>query len=247
MITSTNNNTLQRSNKMTKQTKETSGLTYFLNGLLVFLALAFDAIQGVIDTLIYGDLVAERFWDSPWYVLVTHWTFVIIIWGLTFYFMSRWIKRNGREHLIQVKWTKNIMKWALYAIIASVLLSLLEQLIEPTRLPQIYREYLSFKNAHGEMGFVVSLFQNVYYIFETLMVVLLVILMQLAGETWFKKQSIPWGSIGLAITWGIAHLTHGGIATLWISLFALLAGTFYVICKRHILPSYIFILLIFVI
>lgn len=226
--------------------KQTSGLTYFLMALLVFLGLAFDAIQRLIDTLIYGDLVAERIWDSPWYVLVTHWSFVIVVWGITVFLMVRWIKKSGHVDIVKMKWSPSIMKLTICAIIAGVLLTLIEQIMDPITLPQIYSEYLSFKAQHGDMGLLVSLFQTIYYLFETAMVMTLIILMQLAGQAWFKKQSIPWGSIGLAITWGIAHLTHGGIATIWISLFALMAGAFYLLSKRHLIPSYIFVLLIFI-
>jgi len=226
---------------------KTSGLNCFLKGLLCFFALGYDFLQGFIDKLIFGDAVADNFFDSPWFVLVTHWIFVIIVWTITAFLLIKWINKNSNQQLLQLKWNSSLTYLIPCAIIASVALAYLEQLIDPAMIPQIYREFLNFKADHGSMGIVVSVAQNVYYVVESCLVLLLIILMQLAGESWFKKRNIPWGAIGLLLTWGLGHLTHGGLATLWICMFALFAGVFYLLAKRHVVPSYIIILLIFII
>ncbi len=221
-----------------------------MNGLLIFLALAYDAIQRIFDELIFGDKMVASFFSNPWYIKVTHWGgFVILIWSLTVYLMYKWMMTDQDSIGINLKVNKNL-KWLIpVAVMASFMMALLEQMMEPNILPQIYREYLSFVKVDESMAIVVSIFQNIYYMLETGLVILLIALMQKAGEKWFKMTRIPWGgSIGLTITWGgIAHLTHGGIATLWICLFAFLSGVFYLISKKSIWASYVFVLLIFVI
>lgn len=230
-----------------KKDKRTSGLTYFLMGLLVFLGLAFDMVQRFIDELIYGELVAQRFFDSPWFILVTHWSFVVLGWGVVITLMVKWIRKQPEAKQLNFKLQKSLLYLLPFAIVAGIVVAYLELLIEPAVLPQISREYLSFISKHGSYGNIVSIAQNIYYVVESGMIICLLALMQSAGERWFKYSKIPYCSIGLTLTWGIAHLTHGGIATIWICLVALLMGGFYVISNKNVWASYLFVLLIFVI
>lgn len=96
------------------------------------------------------------------------------------------------------------------------------------------------------MGIWVALVQNIYYIVEAVLVVLLVALMQSAGEVWFKKPSLPYGGIGLMLTWGLGHLTHGLQSGLYITAFSLVFGWLFVKAGKQWWPSFLFIWLVFV-
>lgn len=225
--------------------KKTSGITYFLKGLLVFLALGFDAIQIMIDDLIYPKLKGIPFFDKPWYALVTHWGFVIVVWTLALIYFYKWIHRQSETTKMNLKMTRQSMWLIPVAIVCSVLLAVIDGMMFGSELPQILREYRLFVRDHGSMGHLVAVFQNVYYVIESGLVVMLLGLMQSAGEVWFKKENIPWGSIGLCLTWGIVHIVHGLPAAIWITFTAGLLGLFYVKSKKNVWASFIFILLMF--
>jgi len=237
-----------RTNKSNTTLKDPSGLTYFLQGMTCFLFLIYDAIQHIIDQVIYGNLIKDlHFFDWPWYALITHWTFVIIVWGTCLYLMSRWVKKYKTLKILDFKLTSSAKYLIPIALVLGIVFAFIEYLMAPSILPQIYNEYLHFVEDHGSKALLVSIVQNIYYIFEAGLVVFLVAFMQNAGEKWFKSTKIPFGSIGLATTWGLAHLTHGGLATLWIITFAFAAGLFFQVTKKSIIISYILILSIFII
>lgn len=226
---------------------KSNGLQFFLLALLCFFALGYDLLQLYIDKLLFRSAVAENLFSSPWYVLVVHWLCVILVWLAFIFIMVKWIKNRPGSEIFRIKRNKSLVYFIPAAVVLSICLAFLEQLIDPAVMPQIYREYLAFKASYGSMGVIVSIVQNIYYITEAGLVVILVVLFQLAGEAWTKKEKIPWGSIGLLLTWGLGHLTHGGLTTVWVCIFAALVGVFYIISKKHIIPSYIMILLVFII
>ena len=87
--------------------------------------------------------------------------------------------------------------------------------------------------------------QYLYYIFEVLLVILIIIYGQKAIETLLKKESpIPFGGIILAMTWfhfvsrGVGFEIWNGISTM---IFSVLSGLMYLKLNRDFLYSYLFI------
>ena len=89
--------------------------------------------------------------------------------------------------------------------------------------------------------------QYLYYIFEVMLVILIIIYGQKAIETLLKKESlIPFGGIILAMTWGAFHFVSrrvgleiwNGISTM---IFSVLSGVMYLRLNRKWLYSYLFI------
>ena len=89
--------------------------------------------------------------------------------------------------------------------------------------------------------------QYLYYIFEVMLVTLIIIYGQKAIETLLKKESPnPFGGIILAVTWGAFHFVSrgagleiwNGISTI---LFSVLSGIMYLKLNRKCLYSYLFI------
>ncbi|MBP5636739.1 MAG: hypothetical protein J6X25_04390, partial [Bacteroidales bacterium] len=60
-------------------------------------------------------------------------------------------------------------------------------------------------------------FQYVYYLFEVMLVLLIIIFGQMAFEKWFNNNKIPFGGILVALTWGLGH---------WLSKGSLFAGIY---------------------
>ncbi|MDO5151501.1 MAG: hypothetical protein Q4D76_19285 [Oscillospiraceae bacterium] len=89
--------------------------------------------------------------------------------------------------------------------------------------------------------------QYLYYIFEVMLVTLIVIYGQKAVETFLKKESsIPFGGIILAMTWGIFHFVSRGVGIeIWngisTMIFSVLSGEIYLKLNRRWLHSYLFI------
>lgn len=89
--------------------------------------------------------------------------------------------------------------------------------------------------------------QYLYYIFEVMLVFLIIIYGQKAIETLLKKESpIPFGGIILAVTWGVFHfVSRGAGLEIWngisTTIFSVLSGVMYLRLNRKCLYSYLFI------
>lgn len=89
--------------------------------------------------------------------------------------------------------------------------------------------------------------QYLYYVFEVILIVLIIIYGQKAFETLLKKEiPIPFGGIILAVTWGAFHFVSRGVGLeIWngisTMIFSILSGVMYLRLNRKWLCSYLFI------
>ena len=89
--------------------------------------------------------------------------------------------------------------------------------------------------------------QYLYYLFEVMLVILIIIYGQKAIETLLKKENpIPFGGIILALTWGAFHFVSRGVGLeIWNGIstiiFSVLSGVMYLRLNRKYLYSYLFI------
>lgn len=89
--------------------------------------------------------------------------------------------------------------------------------------------------------------QYLYYIFEVILILLIIIYGQKAIETLLKKESpIPFGGMILAVTWGAFHFVSRGVGLeIWngisTMIFSVLSGIMYLRLNRKFLYSYLFI------
>ena len=89
--------------------------------------------------------------------------------------------------------------------------------------------------------------QYLYYIFEVMLVLLIIIYGQKALETLLEKESlIPFGGIILAVTWGAFHFVSRGVGLeIWngisTMIFSVLSGVMYLRLNKKCLYSYLFI------
>lgn len=83
-----------------------------------------------------------------------------------------------------------------------------------------------------------------YYLLESAIVTYLVALFQEFGETKIKK--VPWGAIGISLTWGLVHIFSKGIVDGIICLvIAFVLGLAYIACNKNMLFVYLLMLDIF--
>lgn len=109
-----------------------------------------------------------------------------------------------------------------------------------------FKPFMEFKSADSNL--IQWLLQMIYYLFESALIVLCIVF----GQEFFERQfavnaKLPAGGVFLAITWGVIHLFLQGLSGgLFAIVFALLAGTIYITCKKDIRWSYLFIALAFI-
>lgn len=97
------------------------------------------------------------------------------------------------------------------------------------------------------LGILKFVFQYIYYLFETMLITLILIFSQIAFEKWFHKTYIPYGGILLALTWGVGHFISKDILTGILCLLVSLAyGSVYLISNRDPWKTYIFVSLMFI-
>lgn len=97
------------------------------------------------------------------------------------------------------------------------------------------RQYQAF---WGQVwGSMLTASQYIYYLIEGVMMAFITDAFQTAGEKLFKKKWIPWGGLGLALTWGVLHIyTKGPSMGIRVIFFGLFFGILYMIGKRNALP-----------
>lgn len=91
-------------------------------------------------------------------------------------------------------------------------------------------------------------FQYIYYFFEVILFMLIIVYGQKACELWFKKENIPYGGIVVALTWGMAHwFTKGSlVAGLYTAFGGFCFGVVYLLLNRNIKWTYVALCIMFI-
>ncbi|MBD5525985.1 MAG: hypothetical protein HDR04_16505 [Lachnospiraceae bacterium] len=105
---------------------------------------------------------------------------------------------------------------------------------------KVYLEYAG-------KGLLLFTFQYIYYAFETMLFLLIIVFGQKACEVWFHKENFPFGGIICGVTWGLAHLFTKDILTGIIGVFLGVAlGSVYLVVNRDLRKAYVVMFLMFV-
>ena len=109
-------------------------------------------------------------------------------------------------------------------------------------------EYEGFIEKYNSQAPILFLFQYIYYLFESVLITLLIAFGQRSGEVFFKKDNIPWGGILCGLTWGLAHIGSKDILTgLILCLFSsVFYGVVYLCMNKDIRYSYPLIAVMFI-
>lgn len=216
------------------QVIKSKGITFFLLALLAFSGLGLELILGLlIEPLLFGKSMP----DFTVLENILHWVFTCIVWAAVAYGLLRVSQKNGTNPLRQ-KEKIGCGRWLIAVLLLAVSIAVS---IWDWNGFKILKEF-------EYNGLLMFIFQYIYYIFETVMVLLIIIFGQQAGEIWFKKRWVPWGGILVALTWGLVHsLTKGDLLIGLVACFdGLLYGIAYLVVKRNVTIAYPLILLMFV-
>lgn len=220
---------------------EVKPLTYFVIALILFSLLGLEFPVFVLSRLVDGRGATQIFsWPINWYGAVFHWTVTMLIWGAGALGVYTWVKKRGvLSALIRFDFDQQdslvLLVGLLFVIVYQVVYSRLTGLT----IPQIWREYLGFQNMYGGQAWVVSIFQNLYYLVEFALVVLMIAFFQRAGEMWTKLNWFPWGALGLGLTWGMIHMVTNPQGALGVIVWAFFLGILFNLAKKSFFLTWI--------
>lgn len=219
--------------KTKKNTKH--GFIFLLLALLAFAGLGLEMLTAfLIEPLIYGHSLDEFTTTQN----ITHWITICVVWGVSAFLLLFFAKKKMDFDIFISRDNIKILNWILcFAVLTiSIIISIIDwNGLKPVK-EFIYNGWLKF------------IFQYIYYVFETVLVLLIVVFGQASGEKLFKSNKIPYGGILAGLTWGLVHmLTKGDIIVgLWSFALSILFGIVYLLAKKNVRIAFPFILLMFI-
>lgn len=211
--------------KTTIQKKENTVMDYLGFVLYAFGGLGIEILLLMLETNLWGIS------SSKWTILqsVIHWSATCVIWGvLAFLLLKQIPKQYSKIRPINMVVVSFIM---------------LVSMVYTSFVWHGFKPIIEFTN-NGLIKFVI---QYIYYAFESMLILLIIIFGQMFFEKIVgKKTYIPAGSIILALTWGLSHILTQGIDTgIYACIQACLFGFAYLALNRRVTISYVVITLMF--
>lgn len=208
-----------------------------------YLGLAFNAFAGLgmevlyaflLEPVIYGCTMQE--WTPIQSIL--HWTITCITWGI----FGFWLLRTARckYEFGTYTGTGKVKAWQWGVIAFAILFNLVMSYMS-------WDGFKVIKEFQGK-GILLFSFQYLYYAFETLLFLLIIVFGQKAFEEWFQNKNIPYGGILCGLTWGLAHaFTKNPAQGLEGILMGFILGSTYLLVNRDLRKAYILLFILFVI
>lgn len=214
--------------------KKASGIHFLMLALLAFAGIGLEVLLAFgIEPLIYGASLNE--WSDT--QAIVHWIVTCTLWGAVSFGIVRLAKKKYGFDLFQRGSKLSAWQWVLVVIfmIGSLIVSYVDW-----NGSKLIREFY----ANGPVRFV---FQYIYYVFETVLVTLILVFGQKAFEKWFHRENIPYGGIIVALTWGIGHFFTKDIWTGIVCMIGGLAfGSVYLLVNRDIRKAFPILWIMFV-
>lgn len=214
--------------------RKITGVNCIILAMSAFAGLGLEVLLAFgIEPMIYGAPINQ--WTDLQTVI--HWTVTCILWGAVSWSIIRFAKKKYNFDIFQRGNKMAVWQWLLIVLFVagSFILSYIEW-----NGSKVMKEFY----ANGLLKFI---FQYIYYVFETILVMLILVFGQIAFEKWFHKQNIPYGGMIVAITWGIGHFFTKDIVTGIVTMIAGLAfGSVYLLTNRDIKKTYPILWIMFV-
>lgn len=225
---------MKRTTKTTDKNKTAKGFDYLCLGLYAFAGLGMEVLYAyLLEPMLYGAPMGE------WSALQTifHWTITCITWGIFAFVLLR---KSEKKYPFPVREKDAPMK--LWQWIISLLFILLAFLVDYMSWGG-FKVYLEFVHK----GALLFLFQYIYYAFETLLFLLIIVFGQKACEMWFHRKNFPYGGIICGLTWGLAHaFTKNPLTGVLGLVLGFAMGYVYLLVNRDLKKAYMILFLMFI-
>ena len=220
---------------MKENRKKITGGDYLSLGLYAFAGLGMEVLYAyLLEPVLYGAPMQD--WSNMQIIL--HWILTCITWGIFAFIL---IRKSGKKYDFPLLEKRDPIKlWQLGVCALFILLAFIGDYIAWDGF-KVYLEYVN-------KGFILFAFQYIYYAFETMLFLLIIVFGQKACEVWFHQEKIPYGGIICGLTWGLAHIFTKNLLTglLGIALgFAM--GSVYLLVNRDLKEACFVLFLMFVI
>lgn len=208
-----------------------------------FLSLAVTAFGGlgiemlyafILEPVLFGAQMGS--WSDGQSIM--HWILTCVTWAAVGIWLVRSAKKNYSLDILSVHGKLQAWQWA--AVLAMLAVSVIIQYLDWGGL--------KFVIEFQRLGAVLFLFQYLYYAFETLLYLMIIVFGQKACELWMGHDKIPYGGIVCGLTWGLGHiLSKGGLLIgLHGLLWGILLGTAYLVVNKDIRKAWAVLFLMFV-
>ncbi len=208
-----------------------------------FLSLAVTAFGGlgiemlyafILEPVLFGAQMGS--WSDGQSIM--HWILTCVTWAAVGIWLVRSAKKNYSLDILSVHGKLQAWQWA--AVLAMLAVSVIIQYLDWGGL--------KFVIEFQRLGAVLFLFQYLYYAFETLLFLMIIVFGQKACELWMGHDKIPYGGIVCGLTWGLGHiLSKGGLLIgLHGLLWGILLGTAYLVVNKDIRKAWAVLFLMFV-
>ncbi len=220
--------------KKENRKEKVTGGDYLSLGLYAFAGLGMEVLYAyLLEPVLYGAPMQD--WSNI--QIIVHWILTCITWGIFAFIL---IQKSGKKYgfsLLEKR--KPIGLWQLGLCALFILLAFIVDYIEWGGF-KVHLEYVN-------KGFLLFAFQYLYYAFETILFLLIIVFGQKACEVWFHKEKFPYGGIICGLTWGLAHIFTKNLLTGLLGIvlgFAM--GSVYLLVNRDLKKAYVVLFLMFV-
>ncbi|MBD5521916.1 MAG: hypothetical protein HDR03_11985 [Lachnospiraceae bacterium] len=221
--------------KKENRKEKITGGDYLALGLYAFAGLGMEVLYAyLLEPVLYGAPMQD--WSDT--QIIIHWILTCITWGIFAFIL---IRKSGEKYRFQLlEKGKPMRLWQYGLCVLFILIAFVTDYI----VWDGFKVYLEYVNK----GLLLFIFQYIYYAFETMLFLLIIVFGQKACEVWFHKEKIPYGGIICGLTWGLAHIFTKNLLTglLGIALgFAM--GSVYLLVNRDLKKAYVVLFSMFVI
>lgn len=214
--------------------RKITGMDYFGLALYAFGGLGMEAIYAyLLEPMFYGAPMQE--WSAA--QVIVHWIMTCITWGL---FALVLIRKSESKYNYPL--TEKGQKMSLPGIALCIVFIAIAFVIDYMSWDG-FKVYLEYVNK----GLLLFTFQYIYYAFETMLFLLIIVFGQKACEVWFHKENFPYGGVICGLTWGLAHMFTKNIITGLLGVVIGVAlGSVYLVVKRDLRKAYVVLFFMFV-
>ena len=214
--------------------RKITGKDYLWLGLYAFCGLGVEAVYAyLLEPIFYGAPMQE--WSTV--QIVIHWIITCVTWGLI---AAALIRKSDSKYNYPL--TGKGQRMSIQGVVLCITFIAAAFIIDYIDWNG-FKVYLEYVNK----GLLLFIFQYIYYAFETMLFLLIIVFGQKACEVWFGRENFPYGGIICGMTWGLAHVFTKNLLTGLMGLVLGVAlGSVYLVVKRDLKKAYLVMFLMFV-